>query len=110
MREEDMAHVFDRFWRAPGAPSGGTGLGLSIASWIVDRHDGRIGVANRETSGARVPRRAGGGAGDRGAGRGPDPLVVLGRLPVVETRSLAPNGRLSGPAQVLSSGHPDRRS
>ena len=52
IREEDMAHVFDRFWRAPGAPSGGTGLGLSIASWIVDRHDGRIGVANREPSGA----------------------------------------------------------
>jgi len=52
IREEDMAHVFDRFWRAPGAPSGGTGLGLAIASWIVDRHDGRIGVANREPSGA----------------------------------------------------------
>ena len=47
-----MAHVFDRFWRAPGAPSGGTGLGLSIASWIVDRHAGRIGVANRDPHGA----------------------------------------------------------
>ena len=52
IRDEDMAHVFDRFWRAPGAPSGGTGLGLAIASWIVDRHDGRIGVANREPTGA----------------------------------------------------------
>ncbi len=52
VRPEDMPHVFDRFWRAPGAPSGGTGLGLSIGKWIVDRHGGRIGVANAETGGA----------------------------------------------------------
>lgn len=52
VREEDMPHVFDRFWRAPGAPSGGTGLGLAIAKWIVDRHGGRIGVANRVGGGA----------------------------------------------------------
>lgn len=52
VRPEDMPHVFDRFWRAPGAPSGGTGLGLAIAKWIVERHGGRIGVANRETGGA----------------------------------------------------------
>jgi len=52
VRPEDMAHVFDRFWRAPGAPSGGTGLGLAIAKWIVDRHGGRIGVANRAGGGA----------------------------------------------------------
>jgi signal transduction histidine kinase len=52
VREEDMPHVFDRFWRAPGAPSGGTGLGLAIAKWVVDRHGGRIGVANRPEGGA----------------------------------------------------------
>jgi signal transduction histidine kinase len=52
LRPEDMPHVFDRFWRAPGAPSGGTGLGLSIARWIVERHGGRIGVANRDGGGA----------------------------------------------------------
>jgi signal transduction histidine kinase len=52
VRPEDMPHVFDRFYRAPGAPSGGTGLGLAIARWIVERHGGRIGVANRDTGGA----------------------------------------------------------
>ena len=52
LRAEDMPHVFDRFWRAPGAPSGGTGLGLSIARWIAERHGGRIGVANRTGRGA----------------------------------------------------------
>jgi signal transduction histidine kinase len=52
LRDEDMPHVFDRFWRAPGAPTGGTGLGLAIARWIADRHGGRIGVANRPEGGA----------------------------------------------------------
>ncbi len=50
---EDLPRVFDRFWRAPGAPAGGTGLGLAIAHWIVERHDGRIRVANRSGGGAR---------------------------------------------------------
>lgn len=52
LRPEDIAHVFDRFWRAPGAPGGGTGLGLAIARWIAERHGGRIGVANRDGGGA----------------------------------------------------------
>jgi len=51
----DRERVFDRFWRAPGAPAGGTGLGLSIARWIVERHRGSI----------RVEARAGGAPGAR---------------------------------------------
>jgi signal transduction histidine kinase len=50
---EDMPHVFERFWRAPGAAAGGTGLGLAIAKSIVDLHDGRIVVTNRSGGGAR---------------------------------------------------------
>ena len=53
IRPEDMPHVFERFWRAPGAAAGGTGLGLAIAKSIVDLHDGRIAVANRPEGGAR---------------------------------------------------------
>ena len=53
IRPEDLPHVFERFYRAPGAPGGGTGLGLAIAAWIVDRHGGRIEVANRPEGGAR---------------------------------------------------------
>jgi signal transduction histidine kinase len=53
IRPEDMPHIFDRFWRASGAPSGGTGLGLAIAKWIVDRHRGLITVSNREEGGAK---------------------------------------------------------
>jgi signal transduction histidine kinase len=53
IREEDLPHLFERFWRAPGAPEGGSGLGLAIASWIVTAHDGHISAANRPSGGAR---------------------------------------------------------
>jgi signal transduction histidine kinase len=61
VKPEDIPHVFERFWRASGAPSGGTGLGLAIAKWIVDRHQGSIEVSNRQGGGAhfrvRLPSR-----------------------------------------------------
>jgi len=52
LRPDDIPRVFDRFWRASGAPAGGTGLGLAIASWIVERHGGSLAAANRPTGGA----------------------------------------------------------
>ena len=51
IRAEDAPHVFERFWRAPGAAPGGSGLGLAIAAWIVDRHEGRIVVVARPEGG-----------------------------------------------------------
>jgi signal transduction histidine kinase len=67
IRPEDLPRVFDRFYRAAGAPGGGTGLGLAIAAWIVERHGGGIAASNRETGGARftvrLPLIRGGPAG-----------------------------------------------
>ena len=61
VRAEDRERVFDRFWRAPGAPAGGTGLGLAIAKWIAEHHDGSISVADSPAGGARfevtIPNR-----------------------------------------------------
>lgn len=50
--EEDLPHVFERFYRADKSrtrqkQAGGFGLGLSIAYWIVKNHDGRIEVASQ---------------------------------------------------------------
>ncbi|MDJ0842776.1 sensor histidine kinase [Crocosphaera sp.] len=46
---EDLAHVFDRFWRADKSRhnSGGTGLGLSIAKAIAQSHQGKITVTSK---------------------------------------------------------------
>jgi signal transduction histidine kinase len=58
----ERARVFERFWRGAGAAPGGSGLGLAIAGWIVDRHGGRIEVAESTLGGARfcvtLPRAA----------------------------------------------------
>ncbi len=57
IRDEDLPRLFDRFYRAAGAPGGGTGLGLAIAAWIAERHGGRVLAANRPEQGARFTVR-----------------------------------------------------
>ncbi|MFL5347779.1 MAG: ATP-binding protein [Hyalangium sp.] len=46
IRLEEHARIFEKFYRAPGAPAGGAGLGLSIARDIVQAHGGEIGVVS----------------------------------------------------------------
>jgi len=52
--EEDLAHLFDRFYRVEEARSrhsGGTGLGLSIAHQFIKAHGGFIRVASEPDEG-----------------------------------------------------------
>lgn len=55
--QEELPHVFERFFRADPARNGqkgGTGLGLSIAKWIVDRHGGYFDVVSLPDVGTRI--------------------------------------------------------
>lgn len=55
MKEADIEHMFERFYRADEARSfNGTGLGLSIAKWIVDKHEGHFEIVSREELGTRI--------------------------------------------------------
>lgn len=54
MNEEELSHVFDRFYRVDKARSGhikGTGLGLSIVKWIVESHKGKIYIESQPDKG-----------------------------------------------------------
>ncbi len=45
--QEDLPHIFERFWQAKKTASLGTGLGLSIAKGIVEALDGKMWVESQ---------------------------------------------------------------
>jgi signal transduction histidine kinase len=47
MSNDQLSHIFSRFWQANPADRRGIGLGLTIAKGIVDAHGGRIWVESR---------------------------------------------------------------
>jgi two-component system NtrC family sensor kinase len=52
--QDDVPHIFDRFFRGSNIPEEvpGTGLGLAIVKSILDNHNGRIWVDSKEGEGA----------------------------------------------------------
>lgn len=53
MNEEQLSHVFDRFWQSRRTDREGAGLGLTITRGIIEAHGGRIWVESREGSGTK---------------------------------------------------------
>ncbi|OQW53753.1 MAG: hypothetical protein A4S09_06815 [Proteobacteria bacterium SG_bin7] len=52
--EDELPHIFDRYWQGKRVGKSSVGLGLAIAKGIIDAHGGRIWVSNREVDqGAR---------------------------------------------------------
>ena len=49
--EEELPHVFDRFWRGESTREMGSGLGLAIARELVRAHGGRIWVVSSPSQG-----------------------------------------------------------
>ncbi|MBK6293132.1 MAG: sensor histidine kinase N-terminal domain-containing protein [Rhodoferax sp.] len=53
LASDDLAHVFERFWRASDLP-GGCGLGLAIVAEIAHRHGGQASATLLQPHGLRV--------------------------------------------------------
>ncbi|MFC4949260.1 HAMP domain-containing sensor histidine kinase [Pseudonocardia sp. GCM10023141] len=51
--DDEMARVFERFFRGAAAPPGGSGIGLAVAADLVVAHGGNISVDSRPGSGSR---------------------------------------------------------
>ncbi len=51
---EDADGLFERFRREARSGEAGFGIGLALARWVVERHDGVIGLGKPEHGGARV--------------------------------------------------------
>lgn len=55
--QQDLSHVFDRFWRAEAGRSrarGGSGLGLAIVQAVVHAHHGTVRITSHTGSGTTV--------------------------------------------------------
>ena len=53
MTEDQLPHIFDRFWQVEHSSNHGVGLGLAIAKGIVEAHNGKIWVDSEKGVGTR---------------------------------------------------------
>ncbi len=51
--ENEIGHVFDKFYRIKGSSTAGTGLGLSIVKGFVEAHHGIVKLENLPVRGSK---------------------------------------------------------
>jgi two-component system sensor histidine kinase KdpD len=54
VRPEELAHIFDKFYRGQSGGARGSGLGLAISKGIVEAHGGLIRAAERPEGGTII--------------------------------------------------------
>jgi signal transduction histidine kinase len=52
--QEDLSHLFDPWWQAPGAEKRGLGLGLAIVKSLVEAHGGQVWINSKPEVGSEV--------------------------------------------------------
>ncbi len=57
IREEDLPHIFERFYRAENATKESVGIGLSLANSVVEAGGGKIMVSSEKEKGSRFTIR-----------------------------------------------------
>ena len=50
--DEDLDHVFERFYRGQRVRTGGSGIGLAVVAALVRAHDGEVAVTRNGDDGA----------------------------------------------------------
>lgn len=52
--EDNLPHIFDRFWQARNTKRTGAGLGLAIARGIIEAHDGTVSASSEPGKGTEI--------------------------------------------------------
>jgi two-component system sensor histidine kinase/response regulator len=90
IRDEQLACIFEPFWKADAERKDGAGLGLSIARAIVEAHGGRIGVETKEGRGSLFYFTL----------RAADPAPVTAALPMGPRAAEAPRADAPAPPRA----------
>lgn len=54
IKEDEIPHIFERFYKGSGSDSSGFGIGLALAKMIIVNQNGKINVSNRKRNNSEI--------------------------------------------------------